>query len=85
MQDIKETTPKVAATSTDPLRRLEQAARTGLRRVKDRARRHDRVGEATYRALELVSDGLGGAARALRQLGEATQPPPRARTTRKTG
>ncbi len=84
MQDIEETTPKVAGTATDPLHRLEHAARDGLRLVKDRARQRDRVGEATYRALELVSDGLVAAARALRQLGEATQPPPRARTSKKT-
>ncbi len=55
----------------------QRVARDGLRLVKDRARRHDAVGDATHRALELVSDGLGAASRALGQLGEATQPPTR--------
>lgn len=58
---------------------MDNIARTGLKYVKDRARRDDPVGEATYRALELVSDGLGVASKALRQLGEATKPPTRAR------
>jgi hypothetical protein len=57
---------------------MDNIAKSGLRYVKDRARRRDTVGEATYRALELVSDGLGIAGKALRQLGEATQPPARA-------
>jgi hypothetical protein len=57
---------------------MDNIAKSGLRYVKDRARRRDTVGEATYRALELVSDGLGVAGKALRQLGEATQPPSRA-------
>jgi len=56
---------------------MDNIARSGLRYVKDRARRHDTVGQTTYRALELVSDGLDIAGRALRQLGEATQPPSR--------
>ena len=58
---------------------MDNIAKTGLKYVKDRARRDDPVGEATYRALELVSDGLGVASKALRQLGEATKPPARAR------
>ena len=66
MQNIEEATGQVA-----------NVARKGLRRVKARARRHDRVGEATYRALELTSGGLDAAARALRQLGEAVEPPAR--------
>ena len=56
---------------------MDNIAKTGLRYVKDRARQHDAVGEATYRALELVSDGLGVAGKTLRQLGEATRPPAR--------
>ena len=56
---------------------MQNIAKSGLRFVKARARKRDRVGEATYRALELVSDGLGAAGKALRQLGEATQPPAR--------
>ena len=59
---------------------MDNIAKTGLRYVKDRARQRDTVGEATYRALELVSDGLGVAGKTLRQLGEATRPP--ARTTK---
>jgi hypothetical protein len=57
---------------------MDDIARNGLRYVKDRAKRRDTVGEATYRALELVSEGLDVAGKALRQLGEATQPPTRA-------
>jgi hypothetical protein len=56
---------------------MDNIAKTGLRYVKDRARQHDAVGEATYRALELVSDGLGVAGKTLRQLGDATRPPAR--------
>jgi hypothetical protein len=61
---------------------MDNIAKSGLRYVKDRARRRDTVGEATYRALELVSDGLGVAGKALRQLGEATQPPARTTNTK---
>ena len=57
---------------------MDNIAKSGLRYVKDQARRRDTVGEATYRTLELVSDGLGAAGKALRQLGEATRPPARA-------
>ena len=57
--------------------RVTSAARRGLRIVKQRSQRRDRVGEATYRTLEVVSDGLGATARALRQLGDAVQPPAR--------
>ena len=57
--------------------RVANVARKGLRRVKARARRDDPVGEATYRALELTSGGLDAAARALRRLGEAMEPPAR--------
>ena len=64
--------------------RVTKAARDGLRQVKARARRHDRVGEATYRALELTSGGLGAAARALRQLGEAMEPPARTLPARRS-
>jgi len=56
---------------------MDNIAKTGLRYVKDRARQRDTVGQATYRALELVSDGLGVAGKTLRQLGEATRPPAR--------
>lgn len=58
---------------------MDNIAKSGLKYVKDRARRDDPVGEATYRALELVSDGLGVASKTLRRLGDATKPPARAR------
>ncbi|HXM53837.1 MAG TPA: hypothetical protein VOB72_00480 [Candidatus Dormibacteraeota bacterium] len=57
--------------------RVTDAARRGLKLVKQRAQRRDPVGEATHRALELVSDGLGATAKALRQLGAAVEPAPR--------
>ena len=57
---------------------MDNIAKSGLRYVKDRARRTDPVGEATHRALGLVSEGLDIAGKTLRQLGEATQPPARA-------
>jgi hypothetical protein len=63
-----------ARQALDSTRRL---AGDGLRLARHRARRHDSVGDATYRALELLSDGLGAASRALGQLGEATRPPAR--------
>jgi hypothetical protein len=59
------------------MQNVEDLARNGLKLVKERARRGDRVGQATYRTLELVSTGLGATARALGQLGDATQPPAR--------
>ena len=57
--------------------RVTDAAKRGLKLVKQRAQRRDPVGDATHRALELASDGLGVTARALRQLGEAIEPPAR--------
>jgi hypothetical protein len=59
------------------MQNVEDLARNGLELVKERARRGDRVGQATYRTLELVSTGLGATAKALSQLGDATQPPTR--------
>ena len=74
-KDDEETTPAVARPTTDGggkargrrltrraealLGRTREAADSGLRAVKDRAREQDRVGEATHRALELASGGLG--------------------------
>jgi hypothetical protein len=69
MQTIDEATTRVA-----------DAAKRGLKQIKARAERPDRVGEATYRTLELVSDGLGATAKALRQLGKAVEPPSRGQT-----
>jgi hypothetical protein len=95
-KDDEETTPLVARPMTDGsgrargrrltrraeelLGRTRDAADSGLRAVKERAREQDRVGEATHRALELASGGLGAAARALGQLGDATRPPVRGAT-----
>ena len=59
------------------MQNVEDLARSGLKFVKARARRGDRVGQVTYRTLELVSGGLGATAKALSQLGDATQPPTR--------
>jgi hypothetical protein len=63
----------------------ERFARGGLRMVKARARRHDPIGNATYRALELVHDGLGSAAKTLGRLEEATAPPARGSAGRSAG
>lgn len=60
---------------------LEKTMTSGLRQVRTRARRHDLVGEAAFRALSLVHDGAGAAAKSLVRLEEATQPP--ARTARR--
>lgn len=70
MANIEQTTSQVVNAA-------KRVARRGLTQVKTRARRKDTVGQATYRALELVSDGLGTASKALRDLGEATRPPAR--------
>ncbi len=51
--------------------------RRGLRKVKAQARRRDLVGEATYRTLDLVHQGLGTAVRSLSRLQAASQPPVR--------
>lgn len=73
--------PKIEETTAELGRRLaketERMAKDGLQRAKARARRQDRVGNATYRALELVHTGLGSAARAFGRLEEAIQPPAR--------
>jgi hypothetical protein len=84
MQDTQETTTQVAKTTGTALDRAQRAANRGLRIVKDRARKHDRVGETTYWALRFISEGLGTTAGALRRLGEATQPPARTQPRKKT-
>ena len=74
-----------ARTAREVLDSTRRAAEDGLGAVKTRARSDDRVGEATYRALDLASTGLDAAGRALRQLGDATRPVrgnPPATTTR---
>jgi hypothetical protein len=60
----------------DP-RRAERMARRGLGAVKQRARRQDLIGQATYRTLSVVHEGLGSAAHGLGRLAEASQPPVR--------
>jgi hypothetical protein len=73
--------PRIDETTAELGRRLaretERVAKDGLQRAKARARRQDRVGNATYRALELVHSGLGTAARTFGRLEEAVQPPAR--------
>ncbi|MDQ6899002.1 MAG: hypothetical protein M3072_05760 [Candidatus Dormibacteraeota bacterium] len=54
----------------------------GLGLMKSQARRRDLVGEAAYRALELLHNGLGGALRSLSRLQAASQPPARTRVSR---
>ena len=66
-----------AKTAREVLRGTERIASGGLDRVKGRAGQADTVGQATYRALELVHGGLGGAARGLGRLQEAMKPPTR--------
>lgn len=56
---------------------IEETAKNGLRFVKSQAKRRDVVGDATYRALQLVHSGAGTAAKALGKLEEATQLPTR--------
>jgi hypothetical protein len=59
-------------------KRAERLARQGLHAVKRRARRRDLLGEATYRTLSAVHDGLGTAADGLERLAKASEPPARA-------
>lgn len=66
-------------------RTVEGRMSSGLRMVRARARRRDLFGEATYRALSLVHDGAGVAARSLGRLEEATQPPTRTVHRRTSG
>jgi hypothetical protein len=97
MQNVEEATTEVASTphsrglasqarrtGREVLDGTERAAKSGLRFVKARARRRDPVGQATYRALELISGGLEATSKALGQLSEATQPPARAVGSRPT-
>jgi hypothetical protein len=75
MQSTREAAARAASIA-------ERVTKRGLRLVKARAKRDDRIGEATYRALDLASDGLGIAAKALRELGDAIEPPARTPRTR---
>lgn len=58
-------------------KRLEKGGDEFMKGWKAQARRPDRLGDATYRGLELVHDGLGVAARSLSRLERATQLPHR--------
>jgi hypothetical protein len=80
--------PRIEDTAGDLGRRLARetervareagrVAQDGLQRTRKRAKQQDRLGNATYRALELAHTGLGSAARALSRLEEAVQPPTR--------
>src|SRR5215470_7521087 len=62
--------------------RLEEGADEFLKIWKTQAKRPDRVGDATYRGLELVHRGLRVAVRSLSRIERATQLPHR---TAKTG
>ncbi len=57
--------------------RLEQGGDQLMKTWKTQAKRPDRVGDVTYRGLELVHGGLGLAARSLSRLERATQQPHR--------
>lgn len=48
-----------------------------MRNWRTQAKRSDRVGDVSYRTLELFHSGLDLAAKGLTQLEKATQPPPR--------
>jgi hypothetical protein len=82
-RELAKQAEKVARDTARTARRVvdgtipERVANDGLKAVKSRARQRDVVGAATYRALELLHEGAGGAARALTRLEEATQPPAR--------
>jgi hypothetical protein len=57
--------------------RARQRLDQGLQTARARARERDLLGEAAYRALTLVHDGLGLAVRSLSRLERATTPPAR--------
>jgi hypothetical protein len=57
---------------------VKSAADGAIRAWRTQAKRSDRVGDVSYRSLELVHGGLGAAVRSLGRLEKATQPPTRA-------
>jgi hypothetical protein len=65
---------RASKTAREVLQTTRRAAESGLDAAKTRASNDYRVGVATHRALELASDGLGVAGRALSELGRATRP-----------
>lgn len=58
-------------------KRLEDAGDEVMGIWRTQAKRHDRVGDASYRGLEMVHSGLELATRALGRLERATVPPHR--------
>ena len=59
-------------------KRLEEAGGEMMKAWRAQARRHDRVGDLSYRGLEILHGGAKLAARSLSRIEEATQPPHRA-------
>lgn len=57
--------------------RFDRGTRDALKIWKAGAKRPDRIGEVSYRTLELVHGGVGAAVRSLGRLEKATQPPAR--------
>jgi hypothetical protein len=53
----------------------EKLVLQGLGAVKNRARRRDLVGEAAYRTLRILNQGLTPTARTLTKIAEAVEPP----------
>ncbi len=62
----------------------EKVVTQSLRMVAARARRRDLVGEAAYRWLELVHEGLDNSVGSLTRIQQAAQPPARAGLNRAT-
>jgi len=58
-------------------KRLEEAGGEVMKAWRTQARRHDRIGDLTYRGLEMLHGGVKFATRSLGRLEEATQPPHR--------
>ncbi|MDQ6636181.1 MAG: hypothetical protein M3Y62_00130 [Candidatus Dormibacteraeota bacterium] len=54
----------------------------GLGLVRSQARRHDLVGEAAYRTLQLVHDGFANAVKSFARFEAASEPPVRTRVSR---
>jgi hypothetical protein len=59
-------------------KRLEEAGGEVMQTWRRRSRRRDRVGDVSYRGLEVVHGGLELTVRSLTRLERATQPPHRA-------
>jgi hypothetical protein len=58
-------------------KRLEATGGEVMKAWRAQARRHDRVGDLSYRGLEVLHGGVKLAARSLSRMEEATQPPHR--------